>query len=53
MRNEHTKQMASREATLLTLGLYSHLLPNMQQDVVNKWEDAFKGESEEGDNRAQ
>jgi len=31
----------------ITLGLYSHLLPNMQQDVVNKWDDAFKGEDKE------
>lgn len=30
----------------ITLGLYSHLLPNMQQDVVNKWDDAFGGENE-------
>ena len=31
----------------ITLGLYSHLLPNMQQDVVTKWDDAFKGEDKE------
>jgi integrase len=31
----------------ITLGLYSHLLPNMQQDVVNKWDDALKGEDKE------
>jgi integrase len=34
----------------ITLGLYSHLLPNMQQDVVTKWDDAFKGE-DKGDNK--
>ncbi len=37
----------------ITLGLYSHLLPNMQQDVVNKWADAFKGDSEEDDKEVQ
>ncbi len=37
----------------ITLGLYSHLLPNMQQDVVNKWDDAFKGEGKENDKGAQ
>lgn len=37
----------------ITLGLYSHLLPNMQQDVVNKWEDAFKGENKEDDKELQ
>ncbi len=25
----------------ITLGLYSHLLPTMQQEVVDKWDDAF------------
>jgi len=26
----------------ITLGLYSHLLPTMQQEVVDKWDDAFR-----------
>ena len=37
----------------ITLGLYSHLLPNMQQDVVTKWDDAFKGEDKGDDKEAQ
>jgi hypothetical protein len=30
----------------ITLGLYSHLLPSMQKEVTDKWDDAFdyKGE---------
>lgn len=27
----------------ITLGIYSHLLPSMQRDVVEKWDDEFKG----------
>jgi integrase len=30
----------------ITLGRYSHLLPNMQQDVVNKWDDVFGDDNE-------
>lgn len=35
----------------ITLGRYSHLLPSMQKDVVEKWDDAFGddgGKGEEG-----
>ncbi len=31
----------------ITLGLYSHLLPTMQQEVVDKWDDAF-GKNDDG-----
>jgi integrase len=37
----------------ITLGRYSHLLPNIQQDVVTKWDDALKGENKEDDKEAQ
>ena len=30
----------------ITLGLYSHLLPTMQQEVVDKWDDAFRNNSD-------
>ena len=30
----------------ITLGLYSHLLPTMQQEVVDKWDEAFRKDSE-------
>ena len=33
----------------ITLGLYSHLLPTMQQDMIDKWDDAFKLDNEEKD----
>ncbi len=33
----------------ITLGLYSHLLPTMQQDMVDKWDDAYKLDNEEMD----
>jgi integrase len=31
----------------ITLGLYSHLLPSMQKDVMSKWDDVFG--QDEGD----
>ena len=31
----------------ITLGLYSHLVPAMQQDMVDKWDDAFKLDDKE------
>jgi integrase len=36
----------------ITLGVYGHLFPSMQQDVVDKWQDVFgdKGEGDEDDN---
>jgi integrase len=37
----------------ITLGRYSHLLPNIQQDAVTKWDDALKGENKEDDKEAQ
>ena len=33
----------------ITLGLYSHLLPSMQQEVVDKWDTVFGGEDDEED----
>lgn len=33
----------------ITLGIYGHLLPTMQQDVANKWDDVFK-DKKKGDN---
>ena len=33
----------------ITLGLYSHLVPAMQQDMVDKWDVAFKLEDKEKD----
>ncbi len=30
----------------ITLGLYSHLLPTMQKEVVDKWDDEFGGDEE-------
>lgn len=33
----------------ITLGLYSHLLPTMQQDMVDKLDDAYKLDNEEKD----
>ena len=33
----------------ITLGLYSHLLPSMQQEVVDKWDDVFGDEDDEMD----
>ena len=27
----------------ITLGKYSHLLPTMQKEVVDKWDDVFGG----------
>ena len=41
----------------ITLGIYGHLFPSMQQDVVEKWQDVFgekpekqkKKRGEEGD----
>lgn len=33
----------------ITLGLYSHMLPTMQQDMVDKWDDAYKLDNEEKD----
>lgn len=35
----------------ITLGLYSHLLPSMQQEVVDRWEDVF-GRTDEDHNKA-
>lgn len=38
----------------ITLGIYGHLLPSMQQEIVDKWDDAFKDEDEDdNDNEAQ
>ena len=34
----------------ITLGLYAHLLPSMQQEVVEKWEDVF-GHDDDKDKR--
>ncbi len=31
----------------ITLGLYSHLMPSMQQDVTDKWDDEFANEEED------
>jgi integrase len=31
----------------ITLGLYSHLLPSMQKEVTDKWDDAFGYEEDE------
>jgi len=31
----------------ITLGRYSHLLPSMQKEVVEKWDDAFRNDGEE------
>jgi integrase len=33
----------------IMLGIYGHLLPTMQQDVADKWDDVFKGEEEDDD----
>jgi len=30
----------------ITLRVYGHLLPSMQQEVVDKWDDVFRGEEE-------
>ncbi len=32
----------------ITLGRYSHLLPSMQQEVVEKWDGVFRRDKEEG-----
>src|SRR5215469_11834621 len=32
----------------ITLGLYGHLFPSMQQDVVDKWQDVFGEKDEDG-----
>jgi len=32
----------------ITLGRYSHLLPSMQKDVMDKWDHAFRNESDMG-----
>lgn len=32
----------------ITLGLYSHLMPSMQQDVTDKWDDEFRDDKEKG-----
>ncbi len=32
----------------ITLGLYGHLLPSMQQDVADRWDGEF-GDRDEGD----
>ncbi len=31
----------------ITLGLYSHLMPSMQRDVTDKWDDEFRHGEEE------
>ncbi len=36
----------------ITLGLYSHLMPSMQHDVTDKWDDEF-GDDEEEDKKRQ
>ncbi len=30
----------------ITLGRYSHLLPSMQKEVVEKWDDEFRNDGE-------
>lgn len=32
----------------ITLGKYSHLLPSMQKEVVEKWDDAFGNDDTQG-----
>jgi hypothetical protein len=33
----------------ITLGLYSHLLPTMQQEAVDKWDDVFRSHDGSGE----
>jgi len=33
----------------ITLGIYGHLFPSMQQDVVEKWQDVFGEKDEDGE----
>ena len=35
----------------ITLGLYSHLLPSMQKEMVEKWEGVFGHDDEAGDKK--
>jgi integrase len=35
----------------VTLGRYSHLLPSMQQEAVDKWDDVFRYDNEEDEEK--
>jgi integrase len=43
--NVHPKvvqELLGHSSIVITMDLYSHVLPSMQQDVIEKWDDAFK-----------
>ncbi|GHO65735.1 hypothetical protein KSC_046270 [Ktedonobacter sp. SOSP1-52] len=35
------QEMLGHSDISITLGLYSHLMPSMQQEVIEKWDDVF------------
>lgn len=37
----------------ITLGMYGHLLPPMQQDVIDKWDEEFKNDSDDNESNIQ
>lgn len=41
------QEMLGHSDISITLGLYSHLMPSMQQEVIEKWEDVFGDEEVE------
>jgi integrase len=41
------QELLGHSDVAITLRLYSHLLPSMQQDVVDKWESEFEGKKNE------
>ncbi|GHO84220.1 hypothetical protein KSZ_22260 [Dictyobacter formicarum] len=43
--NVHPKvvqELLGHSSITITMDLYSHILPSMQQEVIEKWDDAFK-----------
>ena len=41
------QELLGRSDISITLSLYSHLMPSMQQDVTDKWDGEFKDDDEE------
>ncbi len=37
------QELLGHSDIFITLGKYSHLLPTMQKEVVDKWDDVFGG----------
>jgi integrase len=43
------QELLGHSDIVITLGTYGHLLPTMQGDAMEKWDDVFGGEQDDGE----